>query len=74
MDLLYRVAEEVHPDRVLLGGREDVDDATAYGELPAPFDQVDPDVRGTDQGDGQVAEIEVRADGEADRFAGRPAL
>ena len=73
VDLLDRVAEEVHAYRVLLGGREDVDDATPYGELPAPFDQIDPDVRGTDQGGGQVTEIEVRADREADRFqVGQP--
>ncbi len=44
-DLLDVVAPELHPQRVLLGGREDVDDAAADRELAAPLDQVDPGVR-----------------------------
>ena len=34
-DLLDRVAEELHPQRVLLGRREDVDDAAAHRDLAA---------------------------------------
>ena len=34
-DLLDVVAPELHPERVLVGRREDVDDATADGELAA---------------------------------------
>ena len=44
-DLLDVVAPELHPQRVLLGRREDVDDAAADGELAAPLDQVDAGVR-----------------------------
>ena len=44
-DLLHVVAPELHPQRVLLGRREDVDDAAADGELAAPLDHVDPGVR-----------------------------
>ena len=44
-DLLDVVAPELHPQRVLLGRREDVDDAAADRELAAPLDQVDPGVR-----------------------------
>ena len=43
-DLLDRVTPELHPERMLLGGREDVDDATADRELTATLDQVDPHV------------------------------
>ena len=39
-DLLDRVAPEVHPQRVLLGRREDVQDAAAHGEVAAPLHQV----------------------------------
>ena len=44
-DLLDVVAPELHPDRVLLGGREDVDDAATDRELAALLDEVDPGVR-----------------------------
>ena len=44
-DLLDVVAPELHPQRVLLGRREDVDDAAADGELAALLDQVDAGVR-----------------------------
>lgn len=44
-DLLDVVAPELHTERVLLGGREDVDDATAHRELSAPLDHVDAGVR-----------------------------
>ena len=44
-DLLDVVAPELHPEGMLLGRREDVDDATADRELPAPLDHVDARVR-----------------------------
>ena len=43
--LLDGVAPELDPQRVLLGRREDVEDAAAHGELAALLDQVDPGVR-----------------------------
>ena len=39
-DLLDGVAPELDADRVLLGRREDVEDAAAHGELAAPLDEV----------------------------------
>jgi hypothetical protein len=60
-DLLDGVAEEVDPDRVLLGGREDVHDPAADGELAPPLDHVHPDVRRPDQRLGQLFEIDVLA-------------
>ena len=68
VDLLDGVAEEVDPDRVLLGRREDVDDAAADRELATPLDHVHPHVRGPDQGGGQLGEIDVLADGEPYRL------
>ncbi len=44
-DLLDVVAPELHAQRVLLGRREDVDDAAAHRELAAPLDHVDAGVR-----------------------------
>ena len=44
-DLLDLVAPELDPRRVLVGGREDVEDAAADRELAALGDQVDPGVR-----------------------------
>ena len=43
-DLLDLVAPELHPQRVLLGRREDVEDAAADGELAPLGDQVGPGV------------------------------
>ena len=39
-DLLDGVAPELHAHRVVLGGREDVEDATAHGELAAALHEV----------------------------------
>ncbi len=39
-DLLDGVAEELDPQRVLLGGREDVEDAAAHGQLAALLHQI----------------------------------
>lgn len=44
-DLLDVVAPELHAEGVLLGRREDVQDAAAHGELAALLDQLDPGVR-----------------------------
>ena len=56
-DLLDVVAPELHPQRVLLGGREDVDDAAADGELAALLDQVDAGVRRVRQPAHDVVEV-----------------
>ena len=48
-DLVDLVAEELDAQRVVLGRREHVDDAAAYGELAASLDQVDPRVGGGSQ-------------------------
>ena len=44
-DLLDLVAPQLDPERVLLGRREDVDDAAAHRELAPLLDQVDAGVR-----------------------------
>ena len=49
-DLLDGVAPELHPDGVLLGGREDVEDAAAHGELAPALDEVGARVGGGGQG------------------------
>ncbi len=43
-DLLDLVAEELDADRVLLGGREDVEHPAADGEFAAPLDEIGPRV------------------------------
>ena len=60
-DLVDLVAEELHAQRVLLGRREDVDDAAAHGELATLLDQVDAGVRRTDQPADDVVELELLA-------------
>jgi hypothetical protein len=65
-DLLDRVAEEVDPDRVLLGRREHVDDAAADRELASAFDEVDAVVGRAHERVGQLVEVEVLADHEPD--------
>jgi len=47
--LLDGVAPELDAHRVLLGGREDVEDAAAHGELAAPLDEVGAGVGGRDE-------------------------
>ena len=56
-DLLDLVAPELHPQRVLLGGREDVEDAAAHGELAALGDQIDPGVRDVGQPADDVVQV-----------------
>ena len=71
-DLLDRVAPELQPQRVLLGGREDVEDAAAHGELAAPLDEVGAGVgRGREVLD-DLLERRLVAGLERDRGAGRP--
>ena len=48
-DLLDLVAPELHPQRVLLGGREDVEDAAADGEVAALLDELGAGVAGVDE-------------------------
>ncbi len=60
-DLLDRVAPELHPQRVLLGGREDVQDAAAHADLAALLHRVDPAVPGPDQPADHVVEVGVLA-------------
>jgi len=48
-NLLHDVAPEFHPERVLFGRWEDVDDAAAHREFAAPLHQVDPHVGGVRQ-------------------------
>ena len=67
-DLLDRVAEELDPQRVFLGGREHVDDAAADGDLAAAADQVDPGVADLDQPGEQVVEFARLADLQRDRL------
>ena len=66
-DLLDRVAEELHPQRMLLGRREDVDDAAAHRDLAAGADQVGPGVADLDQPGQQVIELVGVALVQADR-------
>ena len=58
-DLLDGVAPELDPQRVLLGRREDVDDAAADGELAALLDQVDPGVGGRRQPLDDVVQVHL---------------
>ena len=65
-DGLDLVAEEVHAHRAGQGGREDVEDAAAHGELAAVLHHVDPRVGGVGQAGGGGLEPDVQAGGEAD--------
>ena len=73
-DLLDLVAPELHPQRVLLGGREDVDDAAADRELAALLHEVDPGVRRAGEPSHDVVELDLVTDRELDRLqVGEPA-
>ncbi len=67
-DLLDGVAPELHPQGVLLGGREDVDQPAADGELPAPLDQVDPGVGGGREPVDDGVELDLVAHPQAHRL------
>ena len=62
-DLLDVVAPELHPQGVLLGGREHVEDPAADGELAALLDQVGRGVADGHQGRGEllVGDLVARA-------------
>jgi hypothetical protein len=65
-DLLDGVAEEVDPDRMFQGGREDVHDAAADAELATSLHQIDAGVGGPDQVSRHVGDVVVGADGDPD--------
>ncbi len=73
-DLVDVVAPELHAQRVLLGRREDVDDAAAHGELATPLDQVDTGVRRVGQSADDVLERSGVARGELHRLEVAEAL
>ena len=60
-DVLDRVAPELDPHRVLLGGREHVEDAAADGQLAAFLDQVGARVADVDQPDHDLVQVRVLA-------------
>ncbi len=68
-DLLDLVAPELHPQRVLLGRREHVEDAAADGEVTALVDQFGPGVAGRHQRLDDLGQLAAGvADRDADRF------
>ena len=67
VDLLDGVAEEVDPDRVLLGRTEQVDDPAPDRELTTALHQIHPGVGRLDQPGGQLAEVMVLSDPDGDR-------
>lgn len=66
-DLIDLVAEELHAQRPLSGGREDVDDAAAHGEFAPSRDHVDARVGEFRQSCGEVVDLGFVADGELGR-------
>ena len=60
--LLDLVAEQLHPQRLAAGGREDVDDAAAHGELAALVDAIDALVAGARESRREAVEARLRAD------------
>ena len=72
-DLVDLVAEELHPQGVFLGRREDVDDAAADGELAALLDQVDAGVRRAREPSYDVLELDLLPRRQLDRLeVGQP--
>ncbi len=65
-DLVDLVAEELHPDGVLLGRREDVDDASTDGELAALLHEVDAGVGRAGEPAYDVLELDLLAGSELD--------
>ena len=65
--VIDRVTEEVDPDRVFLGGGEDVDDATPDGELAASLHHVDRQVGGCDEGRRDLVDAVLLAPPQPDR-------
>ena len=56
-NLLELVTEEFEAKRMLVGGREHVDDATAHREFPPPRHHVDPGICEVDKPTTEVGEI-----------------
>jgi hypothetical protein len=56
-DLLDLVAPELHAQRVLLGGREDVEDAAAHREVATLLDQVGAGVPGGDKSGDDLGQL-----------------
>ena len=73
-DLVDGVAPELDAERMLLGRREHVDDASADGELSAPLDEVDAGVRRRGQVVDDLVELDVVALVQLDRRQVREAL
>ena len=67
-DLFHSVAEEVDPQRMLLDGREDVEDATADRDVAALLDQIRARVTGLDKPGEQVIEVGLVARPQPDRL------
>ncbi len=67
-DLFHRVAEEVDPQRMLLDGREDVEDAAADREVAALLDQVRACVPGLDKPGEHVLKVRLVAGPQPDRL------
>ena len=65
--LLDLVAEELDPQRLAAGGREDVDDAAAHGELAAVVDTLHALVPGERELLGEPVDARLSADPELDR-------
>ncbi len=65
-DLLDGVAEELDPQRVLLGRREHVEQPAAHRELAALGDHLDAGVADVDEPRDHVLRVGVVADGEPD--------
>ncbi len=65
-DLLDVVAPELHPQGVLLGRREDIQDAAADRELAALLDQLDARVRGRRQAVDDLFEVGALAGAQTD--------
>src|SRR5579884_135978 len=71
-DLLHLVAEELDAERLAAGGREDVDQAAAHGELAALLDALDPFVARVRQVLGDRVEPWLVAARERERGGARP--
>ena len=67
-DLVDRVPEELHAQRVLLGRREDVEDAAADGELPPSLHEVGADVGRGGERLGDLGQLPLVTDPQPDRL------
>ncbi len=56
--------QKLQAQRVLVGRREDVEDAAAHGELPAALHHVDARVRGRDEPVGDIVQVDAVAHAE----------